>query len=93
MLTTDPGREVTILKFGDKFTFFGVERSYRSANPLSGFQINKYMEPFSYGTGQQAGTNTLINQDGNYPTTKLNLPLLNYAEILLFKAEAFILQV
>jgi hypothetical protein len=90
--TNDPRREVTILKFGDKFTFFGVERSYWSTNSLSGFQINKYMEPYSYGTGQQAGTNTMINQDGNYPTTKLNLPLLRYAEILLFKAEALIQQ-
>jgi hypothetical protein len=34
----------------------------------------------------------MINQDGNYPTTRLNLPLMRYAEILLFKAEALIQQ-
>ncbi|WP_295122958.1 RagB/SusD family nutrient uptake outer membrane protein [uncultured Chitinophaga sp.] len=87
---TDPRREVTILKFGDKFTYFGVERSYFSTNSLSGFQINKYMEPYSYGTGENAGTNTKINPSGDYPTTALNLPLMRYAEILLFKAEALI---
>ena len=86
----DPRREVTILKFGDKFTYFGEERSYYSTNSLSGFQINKYMEPYSYGSGSQAGTNLMINPSGDYPTTKLNLPLMRYAEVLLFKAEALI---
>ena len=88
----DPRREVTILKFGDKFTYFGKERAYFSTNSLSGFQINKYMEPYSYGTNEDASTNNMINQNGDYPTTKLNLSLLRYAEILLFKAEALIMQ-
>ncbi|WEK38336.1 MAG: RagB/SusD family nutrient uptake outer membrane protein [Candidatus Pseudobacter hemicellulosilyticus] len=87
---TDPRREVTILKFGDKFTYFGVERQYFSTNSLSGFQINKYMEPYKYGTNQNAGTNNMINPSGDYPTTALNLSLIRYAEILLFKAEALI---
>ncbi|MEE1945831.1 RagB/SusD family nutrient uptake outer membrane protein [Pedobacter sp. KR3-3] len=86
---TDPRREVTILKFGDKFTYFGNERSYYSTNSLSGFQINKYMEPYSYGSGS-AGSNPNVNPSGDYPTTTLNLPLMRYAEILLFKAEALI---
>lgn len=86
----DPRREATILKFGDKFTYFGKERAYYSTNSLSGFQINKYMEPYSYGTNEDASTNLMINQSGDYPTTKLNLSLLRYAEILLFKAEALI---
>jgi hypothetical protein len=88
----DPRREATILKFGDQFTYFGQTRNYYSTNSLSGFQINKYMEPYSYGSGGDAGTNQMINQDGNYPTTRLNLPLMRYAEILLFKAEALIQQ-
>lgn len=86
----DPRREATILKFGDTFTFFGEERRYYSTNSLSGFQINKYMEPYTYGSNSQSGTNPKINQDGNYPTTMLNLPLMRYAEILLFKAEALL---
>lgn len=88
----DPRREVTILKFGDKFTYFGVERAYYSTNSLSGFQIRKYMEPYSYGKGEDAGTNPMINQSGDVPTTRLNLMLMRYAEILLFKAEALIKQ-
>src|SRR5579859_5649932 len=48
------------------------------------------MEPYSYGSGGDASTNSKINQDGNYPTTALNLPLMRYAEMLLFKAEALI---
>lgn len=88
----DPRREVTILKFGDKFTYFGKERSYFSTNSLSGFQINKYMEPYSYGTNEDASTNNMINQNGDYPTTRLNLSLIRYAEVLLFKAEALIMQ-
>lgn len=86
----DPRREVTILKFGDEFTYFGVNRRYYSTNSLSGFQINKYMEPYTYGSNEDPSTNSMINQNGDYPTTRLNLPLLRYAEILLFKAEALI---
>ena len=89
---TDPRREVTILKFGDSFTFLGQSMRYYSTNSLSGFQLNKYMEPYSYGTGGNSGTNAFINQNGDYPTTCLNLPLMRYAEILLFKAEALLNQ-
>ena len=88
----DPRREATILKFGDSFTFFGDNRLYYSTNSLSGFQINKYMEPYTYGANSEAGSNPEINQNGDYPTTSLNLPLMRYAEILLFKAEALIQQ-
>lgn len=89
---TDPRREVTILKFGDKFTYFGKERAYYSTNSLSGFQNRKYMDPYTYGTNEVAGSNLMINQNGDAPSTRLNLPLMRYAEILLFKAEALIQQ-
>jgi len=89
---TDPRRAATILNFGDQFTYFGMPWKYYSTNSLSGFQINKYMEPYSYGANGDAGTNKVINQDGNYPSTNLNLPLMRYAEVLLFKAEALIMQ-
>lgn len=84
---SDPRRGVTILKFGDSFTYFGQSKLYSSTNSLTGFQINKYMDPYSYGSGTSA-SNTMINQNGDNPTTRLNLPLMRYAEILLFKAEA-----
>jgi len=89
---SDPRRAATILNFGDQFTYFGMPWTYYSTNSLSGFQINKYMEPYSYGSNGNAGTNSKINQNGDYPTTSLNLPLMRYAEILLFKAEALIMQ-
>lgn len=89
---TDPRREVTILKFGDKFTYFGLDFTYWSTNSLSGFQMRKYMEPYSYGSNGDKSTNLFINQSPDYPTTKLNLPLMRYAEVLLFKAEALIMQ-
>jgi len=85
---SDPRREVTILKFGDTFKFFGQDVRYSSSNSQTGFQINKYMEPFGYGTS--AGTDPFINQNGDSPNTLLNLPLIRYAEILLLKAEALI---
>ncbi len=88
--TGDPRRDVTILNFGDKFTYFGVERSYFSTNSLSGFQIGKYMDPYRYGKNEDSKTNPMINPSGDYPTTMLNLPLMRYAEVLLFKAEALI---
>src|SRR5690606_10977302 len=59
---------------------------------LSGFQMRKYMEPYSYGSNENAGSNLMINQNGDGPSTRLNLPLMRYAEILLFKAEALIQQ-
>lgn len=86
----DPRREVTILKFGDTFTYFGEEKKYASTNSLSGFQIRKYMEPYSYGSNGDASTNDKVNANGDYPTTALNLPLMRYSEILLFKAEALL---
>lgn len=88
----DPRREITILKFGDEFSYFGVKRKYFSTNSLSGFQINKYMEPYSYGSNEQPGTNPEINQSGDAPSSKLNMPLMRYAEIVLFKAEALLQQ-
>ncbi|MBE9585839.1 RagB/SusD family nutrient uptake outer membrane protein [Mucilaginibacter sp. JRF] len=86
--TGDTRREVTILKPGDKFMYFGVETSYSSVNSLSGYQFNKYMEPFGY--ANPVGTH--ISPNGDHPTTDLNIPLLRYAEVILIKAEAALMQ-
>jgi hypothetical protein len=48
------------------------------------------MEPYSYGSNGMSETNDRVNANGDYPTTALNLPLMRYAEILLFKAEALL---
>ncbi|GAA4778786.1 hypothetical protein GCM10023231_01690 [Olivibacter ginsenosidimutans] len=86
-----PRRGITVLNFGDKFTFFGQEREYYSTNSLSGFMMGKYLDPYTYGSNGESGSNDMINQNGDYPTTRLNLPLMRYAEMLLFKAEALLM--
>lgn len=82
----DKRREATILKPGDSFVFYGEQMEYASTNSLSGYQFRKYMEPFSYPAGAH------LSPNGDHPTTDLNLPLLRYAEVLLIKAEAEIMQ-
>jgi hypothetical protein len=82
----DIRREATILKPGDSFTFFGSQMTYSSTNSLSGFQFRKYMEPFSYAGGIH------LSPNGDHPTTDLNLPLIRYAEVILIKAEAKLMQ-
>lgn len=82
----DKRREATILKPGDKFVYFGDSMTYSSSNSTSGYQFNKYMEPFSYPGGIH------LNPNGDHPTTDLNVPLIRYAEIILIKAEAELMQ-
>jgi hypothetical protein len=82
----DARREATILKPGDHFTFYGADQVYASTNSLSGYQFRKYMEPFSYANGIH------LSPNGDHPTTDLNLPLIRYAEVLLIKAEAKLMQ-
>jgi len=84
----DVRREATILKPGDTFQFFGETKTYSSTNSLSGFQFRKYMEPFSYANP----IGTYISPNGDHPTTALNPPLLRYAEVILIKAEAELMQ-
>ncbi|MHA4810315.1 RagB/SusD family nutrient uptake outer membrane protein [Flavitalea flava] len=84
----DKRREVTILKPGDSLVFFGEKIAYSSTNSLSGYQFRKYMEPFSYADP----IGTYIGTSGDHPVTELNPPLLRYAEIILIKAEAELMQ-
>lgn len=84
----DPRREVTILKFGDEFDFFGETRRYASENSQSGFQWNKYMYEFQF----ENPVGVYINSNGDNPSTLYNVPILRYAEILLIKSEALIMQ-
>ncbi|SCW42614.1 RagB/SusD family nutrient uptake outer membrane protein [Mucilaginibacter sp. NFR10] len=79
----------TILQKGDSFQYFGQTYTYPiggKSNSLTGYQFNKYMEPFSYAGGIH------VSPNGDEPSTDLNVPLLRYAEILLIKAEAQIMQ-
>ncbi|PST84293.1 RagB/SusD family nutrient uptake outer membrane protein [Pedobacter yulinensis] len=83
----DQRREATILKPGDKFMFFGQERSFtKDAGATSDYQFRKYMEPFSWANPIPAH----VNPNGDNGTTDLNVPLMRFAEVLLIKAEAAI---
>lgn len=85
--TGDLRREATILKPGDKFQFFGAERTFtKDGGATSNYQFKKYMEPFSY----KDPIPTHVNPNGDNGTTDLNVPLMRYAEVLLIKAEAAI---
>ena len=89
----DERKAVTILETGDTFLFFGEERVYNvgsfkvSSSNRTGYQFNKYMEPYSYPNP----TGTYINSNGNRPTTAMNVPLLRYADVILMKAEALLM--
>lgn len=83
----DARRAVTLLVFGDEFSYFGQTKRYSSENSMSGLQFNKYM--YEYSTEDALGK--FINMNGDKPTTNYNVPLMRYAEILLMKAEAQIM--
>ena len=90
----DKRRGVTILAYNDPFVFFGEARRFYSTSDLeSGFQLAKYMEPFTYGTVENGiGVSDRVSPNGDRPTSDLNLPLIRHAEMVLFKAEALIRQ-
>ncbi len=83
----DKRRDITILKPGDHFTYFGDDMVYSSLNSLSGYQFRKYMDPFKY----KDAVGTTVSPNGDNPTTNLNVPLMRFAEVLLIKAEAAIM--
>ncbi|KEO71997.1 RagB/SusD family nutrient uptake outer membrane protein [Anditalea andensis] len=82
----DARKKATLLVFGDEFTFLGNQRRYYSGNSWTGIQFNKYMHPYRF------PQEIHLNPNGDYPTTDLNTPLIRFAEILLMKAEALIMQ-
>lgn len=94
----DLRREATILKKGDTFMFFGETRTFNEGNSVvsssnrTGYQFRKYMEPFSYPKVSGSVDTRYVNANGDKPSTALNLPLLRYADVLLMKAEAKLMQ-
>ncbi len=90
----DLRRPATIMQYGDPFVFFGENRRfYSTADNECGFHFMKYMDPFKYGSFDAqsgAGISDKISPNGDRPTTDLNIPILRFAEMLLFKAEALV---
>lgn len=98
----DKRRDVSLIGYGRTVTYFGADQKYNDFDAIkSGFMYGKYFEPYTYGkrvmnadgeldAAATAASNPYINQNGNRPTTSLNLPLIRFAEMVLFKAEALI---
>ncbi len=82
----DHRRKATLITHGDVIeNFFGEDFTwYQTSNNLTGFMFSKYLDP--YQNADPIG-NT-INTSGDYVTTDLWIPLLRFAEIVLWKAEA-----
>lgn len=79
----------SILEYGQEFEFFGETRQFYSSSDLeAGFQINKYMDPFKYADATNKG---YVNTNGDWPTARINFPIIRFAEMLLFRAEAYLM--
>lgn len=80
----------SILSYGDEFEFFGTTRYFYSESDLnSGFQVYKYQKAFATADCQETG---LVSTNGNWPTVRMNFPLMRFAELMLFRAEAYLMQ-
>ncbi len=79
----------SILAYNDEFQIFGTTMNFYSSSDLeAGFMINKYMDPFQYENADEEG---YVNTSGDWPTARLNFPIMRFAEMLLFRAEAYIM--
>lgn len=79
----------TILEYNQEFEFFGETRKFWSTSDLeSGFMINKYMDAFKYKDPTAEGT---VSSNGNWPCVRVNFPIIRFAEMLLFRAEAYLM--
>ena len=78
----------TLLEYGQEFEFFGETRKFFStADVESGFMINKYMDAFKHENADKKG---YVSTNGDWPTSRVNMPLIRFAEMLLFRAEAYL---
>lgn len=93
MLLDGEGNErlkYSILSYGDKFDYFGEERTFYSTTNLNvGFQVYKFQHAFADADCQEKG---YVNPNGNWPTVRINFPMIRMAEMLLLRAEANIMQ-
>lgn len=85
----------SVLEYGQEFQFFGETRRFYSTSDVeAGFMINKYMEPFGHkdATADLENGMGYVNPNGDWPTVRLNIPLIRFSELLLLRAEAKIMQ-
>lgn len=80
----------SILAYGQEFPFLGETRKFYSTSDLeTGFMINKYMDPFGHKNAVEEG---FVNPSGNSPTVRINFPILRFADLLLLRAEAYLMK-
>lgn len=79
----------SILEYNQQFPFFGETRKYWSTSDIeAGFAIYKYMDPFKYSDPVGEGA---VSANGDWPTVRINFPIIRFAEMLLFRAEAYLM--
>lgn len=79
----------SILEYNQEFEFFGETRKFWSTSDLeAGFMINKYMDAFKYSDPVEEGA---VSANGDWPTIRVNFPIIRFAEMLLFRAEAYLM--
>ncbi len=80
----------SILEYGQEFEFNGETRKFYSTSDVeAGFMINKYLDPFKH-KGLGDGTSEYVSGNGDWPTARINFPLLRFADCLLLRAEAYL---
>ena len=77
----------TILQYGQEFQYNGVTmRYYGEQDVETGFQINKWMEPFRHADFVNTG---YVNEaGGSWPSARVNFHVMRFADALLLRAEA-----
>lgn len=79
----------SILEYNQEFPFFGENRKFYSTSDIeSGFMINKFADPFKYADPIAEGA---VGPNGDWPTVRVNFPIIRFAEMLLFRAEAYLM--
>ena len=88
-VTKNTRMQRSVLSYGDKFYYFGELKTYVGDSDLeTGFMINKFLDAVKRADCVDAG---YVNSNGNYPTFRINFPLMRMAELYLFRAEANIM--
>ncbi len=81
----------SMLAYNDEFQLFGTTRRYwSSADNESGFAISKFLAPFAFGSDGVPDYD-YVNSNGDWPTARINYPLLRFADLLLLRAEAYLM--
>ncbi len=79
----------SILEYGDKFNYFGETKSFcSSADNEAGFAIFKFQHAITASDDPVA--DGYVCSNGDWPTFRINLPLIRFADCLLLRAEAYL---